>query len=318
MNDTSPPSHDLSYQPRRLWQSQMLPVRNMQYHLRSWEPEQPNRDLPLLVLAHGWMDVAASWQFVVDAFSEAFAQGRRIVAHDWRGFGLSRPQVACDSYYFTDYLADLDMLLEQLSPDAPVDLVGHSMGGNISCWYAGARAERIRRFINLEGFGMPETRQPGTQSARTVDGRAARATRRQHGPGPLRQRGGRGRPAAKTNRRLPRDKALWLAHHWAAPDQQGRWHILGDASHKVTNPYLYRADEALACLASITAPTLSVEASDDSLGQWYKGRYTLEQYHDRLKHIPQCETAVVQDAGHMLHHDQPEAVASLIEDFCAR
>ena len=318
MNDTSPPSHDLSYQPRRLWQSQMLPVRNMQYHLRSWEPEQPNRDLPLLVLAHGWMDVAASWQFVVDAFSEAFAQGRRIVAHDWRGFGLSRPQVACDSYYFTDYLADLDMLLEQLSPDAPVDLVGHSMGGNISCWYAGARAERIRRFINLEGFGMPETRasQAPSRLAQWMDelraqrgGSMGLAPTTAWRPWP---------PGCKDQPTPARDKALWLAHHWAAPDQQGRWHILGDASHKVTNPYLYRADEALACLASITAPTLSVEASDDSLGQWYKGRYTLEQYHDRLKHIPQCETAVVQDAGHMLHHDQPEAVASLIEDFCAR
>lgn len=319
MNDTSPPSHALSYQTRRLWQSQMLPVRNMQYHLRSWEPEQPNRDLPLLVLAHGWMDVAASWQFVVDAFSDAFTQGRRIVAHDWRGFGLSRPQVACDSYYFTDYLADLDMLLEQLSPDAPVDLVGHSMGGNISCWYAGARAERIRRFINLEGFGMPETRtsQAPSRLAQWMDElRAQRGG--SMGLAPYDSVEAVAARLQKTNRRLPRDKALWLAHHWAAPDQQGRWHILGDASHKVTNPYLYRADEALACLAAITAPTLSVEASDDSLGQWYKGRYTLEQYHDRLKHIPQCETAVVQDAGHMLHHDQPEAVASLIEDFCAR
>ncbi|MDL5037975.1 alpha/beta fold hydrolase [Comamonas resistens] len=319
MNDTSPPSHDLSYQPRRLWQSQMLPVRNMQYHLRSWEPEQPNRDLPLLVLAHGWMDVAASWQFVVDAFSDAFTQGRRIVAHDWRGFGLSRPQVACDSYYFTDYLADLDMLLEQLSPDAPVDLVGHSMGGNISCSYAGARAERIRRFVNLEGFGMPETRasQAPSRLAQWMDElRAQRGG--SMGLSPYDSVEAVAARLQKTNRRLPRDKALWLAHHWAAPDQQGLWHILGDASHKVTNPYLYRADEALACLAAITAPTLSVEASDDSLGQWYKGRYTLEQYHDRLKHIPQCETAVVQDAGHMLHHDQPEAVASLIEDFCAR
>ena len=80
MNDTSPPSHALSYQTRRLWQSQMLPVRNMQYPLRSWEPEQPNRDLPLLVLAHGWMDVAASWQFVVDAISDASTQGSRIAS----------------------------------------------------------------------------------------------------------------------------------------------------------------------------------------------------------------------------------------------
>ena len=304
------------YQPQRHWQSQMLPVRNMQYHLRSWEPEQLNPDLPVLVLAHGWMDVAASWQFVVDAFSQAFVQGRRIVAHDWRGFGLSRPAAPCDSYYFTDYLADLDMLLEQLSPDAPVDLVGHSMGGNVSCWYAGARAARIRRFVNLEGFGMPET--PAKQAPKRLS-QWMDELREQRAGGmalaPYASVEAVADRLQKTNHRLPRDKALWLAHHWAAPDAQGRWHILGDASHKVVNPYVYRADEAIACLAAITAPTLSVEASDDSLGGWYKGRYTLEQYHDRLKHIPQCEVAVVQDAGHMLHHDQPEDVARLIEDF---
>ena len=309
-------STETRYSPRRIAQSQMLPVRNMQYHVRCWEPENLNPELPLLVLAHGWMDVAASYQFVVDALSDAFAAGRRIVAHDWRGFGLSRPPVPCDSYYFPDYLADLDMLLEQLSPDKPVDLVGHSMGGNVSCWYAGARAERIHRFVNLEGFGMPESAasQAPQRLAQWMDQlRDQRAGGMSLAPyDSVEAVAGR---LQKTNRRLPRDKALWLAQHWSAPDQNGQWHILGDASHKIINPYLYRADEAIACLAAITAPTLSVEASDDSLGQWYKGRYTLEQYHARLKNIKDCKVAVVQDAGHMLHHDQPEAVAQLIEDF---
>lgn len=308
--DTSP------YQPGRPWQSRMLPVRNMHYHQRSWEPERLNPDLPVLVLAHGWMDVAASYQFVVDAFNDAFVQGRRIVAHDWRGFGLSRPAQPCDSYYFTDYLADLDMLLEQISPDQPIDLVGHSMGGNISCMYAGARPGRIRRFVNLEGFGMPETVASQTPK-RLAQWMNELREQRAGGMGlaPYDSVEAVADRLQKTNRRLPRDKALWLAHHWAAPDAQGRWHILGDAAHKITNPYLYRVDEALACLAAITAPTLSVEASDDSLGQWHKDRYTLEQYHQRIRHIPQCEIARVQDAGHMLHHDQPEAVARLIEDF---
>jgi pimeloyl-ACP methyl ester carboxylesterase len=31
--------------------------------------------------------------------------------------------------------------------------------------------------------------------------------------------------------------------------------------------------------------------------------------------VPQVTTAVVHDAGHMLHHDQPEQLARLIEDF---
>jgi pimeloyl-ACP methyl ester carboxylesterase len=34
------------------------------------------------------------------------------------------------------------------------------MGGNVAMMYAGVRPERIRRLVNLEGFGMPATR-PG-------------------------------------------------------------------------------------------------------------------------------------------------------------
>ena len=40
----------------------------MRYHLRTWGT--PVAGTPPLVLAHGWMDVAASWQFVVDALSD--------------------------------------------------------------------------------------------------------------------------------------------------------------------------------------------------------------------------------------------------------
>ena len=60
---------------------------------------------------------------------------------------------------------------------------------------------------------------------------------------------------------------------------------------------------------------LAIEASGDSLGQWWNGRYTLHEYHQRLTHVRNCRTAVVADAGHMLHHDQPEQVAQLIEAF---
>ena len=65
------------------------------------------------------------------------------------------------------------------------------------------------------------------------------------------------------------------------------------------------------------APVLAVEASDNSLDLWWKGRFTLEEYHERIKAVPQLEIARIEDAGHMMHHDQPEALAALIERFIA-
>jgi len=60
-----------------------------------------------------------------------------------------------------------------------------------------------------------------------------------------------------------------------------------------------------------------VEASDNSLGFWWKGAFTLEEYHERIKAVPNLEIARIEDAGHMMHHDQPEVLAALIERFIA-
>ncbi|MBS7779115.1 alpha/beta hydrolase [Acidovorax sp. CCYZU-2555] len=304
------------YTVQRPSRSEYLPLRGIDYHVRLWEPENADSALAPLVLAHGWMDVAASYQFVVDAFSQDFFAGRTIIAADWRGFGLTKPAARVDHYQFVDYLADLDLLLEHYAPGQAVDLVGHSMGGNVAMLYAGARPARIRRLVNLEGFGLAPT-QAGEAPARYAQWLdETRALAR----GDLDLKSydsleGVAQRLRKTNRRIDQDKAMWLARHWAAPDADGRWHILGDAAHKVVNPHLFRVDEVLALYAAITAPTLAIEASDDSLAQWNQGRYSLAEYHARLTQVRDCRTARVDDAGHMLHHDQPQAVARLIEDF---
>jgi len=267
-------------------------------------------------MVHGWMDVGASYQFVVDAFEH----DHYVIAPDWRGYGLTgaeRP--LADSYWFPDYLADLDFLLDHYSPDAPVHLVGHSMGGNVAMQYAGSRPQRILRLVNLEGFGMAATQpsQAAGRYAKWMD--ELKAFHR--GEMALKAYDSAAGVAArlmKTNKRLTRDKADWLATQWARPDAQGKWHILGDPAHKIVSAQLYRVDEALELYKAIAAPTLAVEASDDSLSQWWKGKYSLAEYHQRLRNVAHVETAVIQDAGHMLHHDQPLQLARLIEAFLAR
>jgi pimeloyl-ACP methyl ester carboxylesterase len=260
-------------------------------------------------MVHGWMDVAASWQFVVDAFK----QDHWVIAPDWRGYGLTESPPA-DNYWFPDYLADLDFLIDHFSPDAPVNLVGHSMGGNIAMLYSGTRPERIQRLVNLEGFGMPATKpsMAPKRYAKWID-ELKSLHRGELDLKSYDSADGVARRLMKTNRRLSQDKADWLARHWAKPDEHGQWRILGDAAHKIINAQLYRVDEVLELYKAITAPTLAVEATDDSLGLWWQGKYTLAEYHERLKSIPDCRTATVQDAGHMLHHDQPQQVAQLIE-----
>jgi pimeloyl-ACP methyl ester carboxylesterase len=281
--------------------------------MREWGNPVPGQ--APLVLVHGWMDVSASWQFVVDALGD----NRHVIAPDWRGFGLTRSTgPAPDSYWFPDYLADLDGLLDHFAGEQPVDLVGHSMGGNIAMVFSGVRPERIRRLVNLEGFGLPQTQpaQAPGRYAKWID----QIKNLHAGQADLKTYDnvdGVARRLMKTNPRLQADKAAWLAQHWAAPDAQGRWTILGDPAHKIISANLYQMEEALATYRRITAPVLSVTASGDSMSQWWKGQYDLAQYQDRLKVVQRVQQAVVQDAGHMIHHDQPDALARLIEPFLA-
>ena len=88
---------------------------------------------------------------------DALKDDHYVIAPDWRGYGQTQSGGA-DNFWFPDYLADLDFLLDHYSPDHAVNLVGHSMGGNIVMLYTGTRPQRVRRLVNLEGFGMPATR----------------------------------------------------------------------------------------------------------------------------------------------------------------
>ncbi|MES2634251.1 MAG: alpha/beta hydrolase [Pseudomonadota bacterium] len=297
------------YQAQKPAHSEFAPIRNLNYHVLTWGEPAPGK-VPL-VMVHGWMDVAASWQFVVDAFKA----GHWVIAPDWRGYGLTTGSPV-DNYWIPDYLADLDFLLDRYSPGAPVNLVGHSLGGNVAMLYAGTRPERIRRLVNLEGFGMAATRpsMAPKRLAKWMDELKA-FHRGEMALKPYTSAAGVAARLMKTNARLSQDKADWLAQHWAAQAEDGQWRILGDAAHKITNANLYQVPEVLETFKSITAPTLAVETSHDSLSQWWQGKYTLAEYHERLKSVPDVRIAVVDDAGHMLHHDQPEVVAGLIEEF---
>ena len=299
------------YQVKKPSRCEFVPIRQLNYHVRLWGHPQPGQ-APLFLM-HGWMDVSASFQFVVDALR----QERWVIAPDWRGYGRTHTPDT-DHFWFPDYLADLDFLLDHYSPHAPVDLLGHSMGGNVVMQYAGIFPERVRRLINLEGFGMATTRpaQAPGRLGQWLD------ELRQHREGaidlkPYADAAAVADRLVKTNPRLARDKAEWLARHWARPDAKGQWRILGDAAHKIINPYLYRVEEAQEIFKRIAAPVLAVEASDDSLSQWWKGKYTLEEYHQRLQAVATHRIARIEDAGHMLHHDQPQQVAELIERFIA-
>lgn len=278
-------------------------IRRLRYHVRHW-PGDPARRV---VMLHGWMDVSASFQFVVDALGESWD----VHAPDWRGYGESEwgPD---DCYWFPDYIADLDALLARLSPDAPVNLLGHSLGGNVAALYAGIRPQRVAKLVNLEGFGMAPTRPETAPSryARWMDELAQPPTLRPYANfGVLAER------LRRTNPRLTAERADFLARHWGRETETGEVVLRSDPAHKVTYPIQYRYEESRACWAAVTAPVLWVDTTGTDL--FKRAGITPESHAERRAAFANLRYATVQDAGHMLHHDQPEAVAQLIAEFLA-
>ncbi len=284
--------------------SEFITVRGLQYHIRHWGRE----GAPRLFMVHGWMDVSASFQFMVDCLQGDW----HVIACDWRGFGLSDNSGA-DSYWFPDYVGDLDAILQHYSPDEAVNLLGHSMGGNVAAIYAGVRPQRIRKLINFEGFGMPATR------PEQAPGRYAKWLDELRETPSLRSYATQAEVAArlqKTNPRLTDERAAFLSGHWATQNVQGRWSILGDPVHRMSSPTLYRVEEVMACWRAITAPVLWVEADDSDIWRWMGPEDTARIEIDRrMAFIADVSKAMIEDAGHMLHHDQPEVLAQLVEQF---
>jgi len=307
------------YQPRRPAQNAQVPLRGLNYHLTTWgDPSMVTPARPALLMCHGFMDVGASFQFVVDALADIEGPSRYILAPDWRGFGHTTVPAA-DHYWFADYLGDLDALLDGRvaglnATEQPIDLLGHSMGGNIVMSYAGVRPARIRKLVNLEGFGMPAAKaeESPRRLAKWLDELAQPQTLRDYD-----NLDGVAERLRKNNPRLPADKAGWLAAQWSAPGPNGRFQILGDPAHKRVSALLYRVEEVLATWRRITAPVLWVDGDETDTTQWWGHRYPRSEFDARLAVVPQVARHTLSPCGHMLHHDQPDTLARLLYEFLA-
>ena len=289
----------MTYQVRRPAQLETLVVRGLQFQLYRW----PGADPEPIVLVHGWGDTGETWQFLVDEL----APHRTVVAFDARGFG--RTQWPQEGYWFPDYLADLDALLDRLAPNEPVDLVGHSMGGNVTMLYAGIRPQRVRRLVNLEGFGMHRT-EPDQAPGRYREwldemkrgARFAVYDSFQHFAQIL----------ARRNPRTPPDRLDFIARSWGQLNAQGRVELRADPRHKHVNPVLYQREQALACWRQITAPTQMIVGEHSEFAQRVLQNIAAERWQTASEEIAPVTLA---GAGHMLHHEQPAAVAALMAEF---
>ena len=284
------------YRPQRQSRLEYHEVRGLRYAVHCW----PGEGAETFFLLHGYGDCAPTFAPLVDALPRHWD----IVAPDWRGFGDS--EWTKIGYWFPDYLADLDALLELKCPSHRTNLIGHSMGGNVAAFYAGIRPARVRRLALLEGFGLPDTRpaDAADRYAKWLD--QVRESR------PRRVYESAEQIAASLRRKyaeLTPALAMFLARHWSCREAEG-WVLKSDPSHQWINPVLYRRNEAITCWQRITAPVLIVSGANSPFA---KGGMEF------AAHLKSSGDEVVHEqlpnVGHMFHVQAPQLLADKLADF---
>lgn len=277
---------------RRTWDSGRLTL-----HAAEWgDPAAP-----LVVIHHGFLDNARSW----DAVAERLAVRWHVLAVDARGHGDSEWVGAGGAYYFPDYVLDVRNLLLSLD-DPEVRLVGHSMGGGVLSYYSGAFPEQVRRLALVEGLGPP----PETPAnAPRVLRRFVESTRKRQAarfPRPMDSVAAAAARMLRLDPRLEEARALTLAEHSTQPVRGGVvWKH--DPLHKARIGSRYNVEDAMAIWREVTAPVLVVRGA--------ASRFVWPDYPARIAAFKDAREAVIEDAGHNVHVHAPAALAAQIDDF---
>ena len=283
--------------------TETINLRGLNYSIRHWGAT----DAPALFFLHGWMDSSATFQFVVDALKNSW----HVIAPDWRGYGasewLSRP------YWFHEYYADFEYLLQHYSKEQPARVVGHSMGANIASMYAGVRPERIAQLVMLDFVGLkPEI----STDASVAMGNWLAAIQEQPKLRTYPDHESLARRLMAINPRLDEKKAAFLSRTTSRILPNGQIEMACDPWHKVPSPIPYRAEDAKATWRKIEAPVLMLIADQGYVNQRFSN--DPDEYRSRIESFSNVQVVTIADSGHNVQHDQPEQIAAALEAFLVR
>ncbi|QJD59878.1 alpha/beta hydrolase [Pseudomonas sp. gcc21] len=257
---------------------------------------------------HGWLDTSSTFQFLVDCFEQEWD----IIAPDWPGYGES--EWRHQHYYMQDDVVMLDVILDRYSPDTQASLVGHSYGGQVTTLLSGARPERVRHYVSLEGFGprqQPVSAAPRLMAMWLERSREERRNSQYTGFDALAQR------LKTANVRLTSQRADFLARSLGRCPAQDNTvvELQADPWRRLRGMPLSFPTAAFfeTFLSHISAPALWLRGDDSDY-------MTLvfpedELYKARFSHLRNARDVLINQAGHNIHHDQPELVARHIEHF---
>ena len=273
----------------------------LRLHYMDWG----NSTAPPLVLLHGARDHSRNW----DGLAASLSKEWHVIAPDLRGHGDS--QWSQDGHYGMEvFVYDLARLVEDQQL-APLRLLGHSLGGNICLRYAGIYPEKVHKLVAFEGIG-PSPAIIAQEAQVSIAERLQKWIAEQHD---MSERAVRRYPTIEAatqrmqqaNKHLSIEQARHLTQYGVRRNDDGTYSWKFDPHlNSLTAVDITRAQiESL--WARISCPTLMIYGKDS----WASN----PQEDGRLEKFPMATLAIVEQAGHWVHHDQQQKVLTLLQDF---
>lgn len=264
-----------------------------------------NHDAPPLLLVHGGRDHCRNWDWVARAFRDDY----HVIAPDLRGHGDS--QWSPDgNYSMAGFVYDLAQIIHQQKL-APVSIVSHSLGANISLRYTGIYPEFVRRLVAIEGLGdvpsviAEKAKKPIEQRfhewvdhLRELSGRMPRryasieeAFKRMQ----------------EENDHLSPAQARHLTIHGIMQNEDGSYSWKFDNYTRSFSPVDITPDQMHQLWGRITCPTLLVYGRES----WASN----PAVDGRANHFTNARVELFDNAGHWVHHDQLDRFVNVVRDF---
>jgi pimeloyl-ACP methyl ester carboxylesterase len=261
--------------------------------LQFWDYGQDGK--PGLVLVHGGLDHARSWDWVARSLREHY----HVYALDLRGHGNSAWAPGA-IYSVAEHILDLSVLLDIIN-DFPIRLMGHSLGGNVLLHYAGLYPDRVYKAVSIEGFIAPrEAPLQGPPSERLrfwVEAVRDVEKRRSRSYPNLDAAMDRMKEA---NPRLSEEIARHLTLHGTNWEHDGSLVWKFDHYMRVAAPYGFDIEDSAEVFRDIGCPTLLFCGLESYL--------PVPDSDPRMKAIRHCRLVKVPKAGRWVHHDQLDTV----------
>ena len=239
---------------------------------------------PAVLLIHGFGGHTFSFRHTIPALARDY----RVIAVDLMGFGYSERPANAD-YSLTAHATRVLHLMDHLGIDRAT-AVGHSMGGEVAMRMASMAPDRVVRLVlagSVSGDRLPSL--PVTPLAKPFLPAMTRFTslitlrRSVHDPSHF----------------TPEVREAYLAPMRLKGSINGLYQILHDG----------RSDKKID-YSRITQPVLVLWADEEKIVP----RVALRKIQ---QHLPQSEVVTIDNAGHLLLEEQPDACNAVIRRFLA-